>query len=724
MIHAHKSGKRARNASHRPLGSYILGTRMISAAVASLIALTLPLAAAQASEDSTEGKNADNGSVTTLDEIIVSGAKQVSVTKSDVPLLQTPQDIQILSAGLLKDQGAVLLDDVLRNVAGVMPGGYYNGYDYYRIRGFDASSSTFLDGLLFFNGVSQSTEISGLDSVEVLKGPPSALYGQGSLGGMVNLVSKHPTPEPITDIQITGGNYDFYDGQIDLDRALNSSGTVYGRLDLIYRHTGSYVHYADGDRRLYAAPSLTWDIDPDTKLTILGKYQNDSGELAPPLPAAGTVKSNPNGQLSFETYLGDANNPGTVKQWRAMGGYEFSHRFSDELTFRQNVRATWGDQHWDNLLYPALLADDDRTLYRYWYALRDREQDVAADTSLQAKFSTGIAQHTLISGVDYRWYYDTARNFQIDYSDLSSYVPLDIFNPVYAHVSPNYASSSSFFTRTTDLGVYVQDQVKIDSLTLTVGGRYDVADSGSPGTDHKDHAFVPRVGATYEVLPGIAPYASYSKSFTPQVGLDDSGGGQVRPETGVDFEVGVKTALLEGRLNTTTAVYQLTRQNVATPDPFNQNYYVVTGEQRSRGFEFDGQFKLSASLEFILAYSYIDGKVTKDNVIPVGDKLQNVPANNLNGWVRYGFRDGILNGLSASLGGSYYSSQAGDLPNTFDLPAYALMNANLTYAFGNMRVQLNGRNLLDRRYYTGSYNYLYVLPGHPRTAQLTLEWSF
>jgi iron complex outermembrane recepter protein len=694
------------------LGSYNLGTRTRFPAIAFLAVLMSPLQAVLANDD------------TTLEEIVVSGVKQVSVTKSDVPLLETPQNIQILSGGLLKDQGAVLLDDALRNVAGVMPGGYYNGYDYYRIRGFDASSSTFLDGLLFFNGVSQSTEISGLERVEVIKGPPSALYGQGSLGGMVNLVSKHPTREPFTDIQVTGGNYSFYDAQADIDRPLNSNGTVYGRLDLIYRHTSSYVDFADGDRRIYAAPSLTWDIDDDTRLTVLGKYQNDLGELAPPLPADGTVLANPNGQIPFSRYAGDANNPGTVAQWRAFGGYELTHRFNDNLSIRQDLRATWGDQHWDNLLYPFALLDDERTLLRYPYALRDREQDVAADTALQAKFSTGGFEHTLISGVDYRWYYDTATNFQIDYSDPGSYVPLDLFNPVYEHYTPNFAASRTFFTRTVDLGVYVQDQVKISALTVTVGGRYDTADTGATGSDHKDHAFVPRVGFTYEIVPGIAPYASYSKSFTPQVGLDNATGQQVRPETGANWELGLKTALMGGRLNTTTAIYQLTRQNVATSDPTNPDFYVVTGEQRSRGFEFDGQFKVNESLELILAYSHIDGKVTKDNIIPVGDKLQNVPAENLNGWVRYGFRGGPLNGLSASLGGSYYSSQAADLPNTFDLPAYALVNANLTYSFGKARVQLNGRNLLDRRYFTGSYNNLYVLPGHPRTAQLTLEYSF
>ena len=208
-------------------------------------------------------------------------------SKMDSSLLDVPQSITVVDHELLSDQGAYKLDDALKNVAGVMPGGYYEAWDYYRIRGFDASFNTYVDGLRGGNGMAE--EIFGLESVEVLKGPSSTLYGQSVLGGIVNLRSKLPRPDAFAQLEFTGGSYGFYAPAIDAGTSLNRSRTFYARINLLYRPDDSFVNYVNR-HRVYVAPTLTWDISPDTQLTLLGRYQHDTGHLGFPLPAAGASR--------------------------------------------------------------------------------------------------------------------------------------------------------------------------------------------------------------------------------------------------------------------------------------------------------------------------------------------------------------------------------------------------------------------------------------------------
>lgn len=694
---------------------------------------TIIVSSAKATEQSATSAPAaqEIAAVEEIDTIVVTARRRITTGKTDTPIIEEPQNIQVLSGALLKDQGAVLLDDALRNVAGVMPGGYFNGYDYYRIRGFDSSTSTYLDGLLFFNGISQSTEIAGLERVEVAKGPPSSLYGQAALGGVVNLVSKRPTTSFQGNVEVTGGNEDFYDVQADVSGPLTDDGTLAARLVGVYRHTGSFVDYADGARRIYVAPSVQWRLSERTTLTLLFKYQDDHLEASFPIPAFGTVLDNPNGRLSERLYVANANDPAAVDQWRAHQGYELVHKFSDNVELRQNFRATQGKQEWRDIYYPALLFGDLRTLAVYPYELNNEEKNVAVDTAVKAVFSTGRISHALTFGIDHRRNSDLTERFRIDFNDLSSFTFLDLFAPDYSGFTKNFVSSASTKETIEATGVYLQDSISLtETFTLTVGGRKDyskIETRGGP-TQHDD-AFTPRAGLTWEFRPQMYLYASYSESFLPLNGFNSATGELLKPEEGRQSEIGLKTALWDGRLTTTTAVYQLDRSNVAIEDPFAQGAYLGSGKQRSRGFEFDGQFQLTDGLELLAAYSYVDAENTQEQIIdgyqvPKGTRLQNIPEHSVSVWVRYRFTDGPLQGLALSAGGNYYSDQAADIPDTFSLPSYTIINANVAYKAGPYRIQLNVRNLFDEEYFIGSYNEIAVLPGHRRTYQITLGRSF
>jgi iron complex outermembrane receptor protein len=652
--------------------------------------------------------------------ILITGAHTQTATKTDVDTLFTPQNVQVLSEELLVDQGAILLEDALRNVAGVMPGGYYNGWDYYRIRGFDADSSTYQDGLLYGLGINTNAEVFGLSRVEVLKGPSSSLYGQGSLGGLVNLISKRPEEERSGKITLSVGGDDYQQAGLDVTGALSEAHGLSGRMIALYRNDGSFADFADGVRRSYFAPSLTWAPTGDTSITWLSAFTYDRQEIAFPLPASGFILDNPNGRVPRDRFVGDGEHPGVGKEWRFQTGYLATHRLTDVFSLRQNLRVSWSESDWDRLLYPAYLDVDQRTLYRYPYYYDGDSKYVGVDTAVDASFQTGPLEHTATFGVDVYRAHDHSTSRQIDYSDPGSYMPLDLFEPSYGQPLPPLFDQPAFVSDTETTGIYLQDQLApLEGLTITLGARYDWVNSSG----EKSQAFSPRIGLSYQVLDGLVAYASYSRSFLPQDGLLSSGAG-VEPERGTQWEIGAKSALWDGRVNATLSLYQLTRGNVSTDDPFNPGFVLTTGEQRSRGVELDSQIALTDGLELVAVYAYTDAEVTDDNVLAEGLWTRNAPRHGLSTWLKYTLLEGPLSGLGFGIGVSHYTKQAGDLENTFFLPSYTLLDANITYTRGPLQLQLNLDNLTDERYATGSYNDIYVLPGRPLRARVQATWSF
>jgi iron complex outermembrane receptor protein len=667
---------------------------------------------------------------TSIETVIVTGARTTLSLKSTVPTLETPQNIQVLSAALIADQGDLLLDEALRNVAGVMPGGYYNGFDYFRIRGFDAAGFIYLDNLKYDTNVTTNVELFGFDQVEIVKGPAASLYGEGSLGGLVNLVSKRPKPETFATASLAGGSFGSYDVSVDAGMVLNDSGSFYGRVAATHRLDGTYIDYAEGLRRTYVAPSLTWNVDDATTITFLTSYQHDNMNMGMPLPARGFIEPDVNGEIPVSRFVGEPGDSNKLSFSRGSVGYEMHHSFNDWLTVRQNLRYVTTNSRWNCILYPSSLDHDDanaRVLSVYPFSLTENVQIFGVDTALEAAFSTGPVAHTLTAGVDYFRDNDSSFYHQIDYSDPAGYIQLDLFHPVYGAAIPAQNNVAQSLTHIGNTGLYVQDHAVWGDFTLTAGVRWDDDNtlSGYGGVNTPQHAsaVVPRVGVTYAVTPGVVAYASYSESFQPQAGTLASGG-SVEPERGHQWEGGVKLDLWDGKISATASVYQLTRSNVVTSDLAHPGFVTQTGEQQSQGFELDSQAILAEGWQVIAAYSYIDAKVTKDNVYPVGDHPNNVPPQSLSLWTKYTFTDGALKGLGGGIGGSFYSAQWGDLPNTFRLPAYALVNANLSYDLGEYALQINVKNLLDQRYAAGAYNDLYVNPGAPRSVMARISWSY
>jgi iron complex outermembrane recepter protein len=667
--------------------------------------------------------------------------KSAGATKADVPLEETPQAISVVSADWIKQQGITRLADALRTVAGVSRSSTYGYYDAYQIRGYDAAyGSVYLDGLISANVAGANNELAGLEQVEVVKGPASMLFGSAPLGGIVNLVSKRPRAETFLDTGIATGSYGLLETAIDANAPLTQSDALLGRLNVVYRDSDDFVNFSDR-QRIYVAPALTWNIAERTQLTFLSRYERDRDSPWSPVSAWGTVLPSVNGASPIDFSVNDDASNGERAihdQDHKHIGYAFDHSFSDTLSLNQTLRFTHRKVYWNNWVFVAGFLDSNivdgvqqgHVMGRFVYGpFRQRDKDFAVDTRMNARLVTGSVGHAISFGIDFR-----RNNYRLgdeggNFDPAGN--PLDVLAPDYSTPllhDPIWAYTNDGSSRQT--GYYLQDHIQLtERLTATLGGRWDEVLTD----DVKDQKFSPRIGATLKVAPSAWLYASWSKSFTPQPGFLTAAGDPVVPETGRNIEAGIKLGSREGIVNGTVAIFELTRQNVATEDPANPFFSVVTGEQRSRGLEVEGAWRPVQPLMLSLAYAYLDAEVTKDNLFVIGAPLANVPKHSINLYSEYA----LTQSLGASFGVLYNSRKNATLfpedldgdgefdpISLFELPSYTIMDAGLSYLTGPWQMRLNVNNLLDKRYFPDACCVDRVTPGEPRNYRFSVQRKF
>lgn len=673
---------------------------------------------------------------TDVGEVTITAVRtaEPEATKTGVATLETPQAVSVITADTLRDQGITRLPDALRNVAGVTRSSTYGYYDSYQIRGYDAAYGSFyLDGLTSANVAGAVNELGGLEQVEVVKGPASALYGASPLGGVVNLVSKRPRPDRFLEVGVATGSYGLIETTLDANSPLTADGVVSGRLNLIYRDSDDFVDFAHA-QRIYIAPAVTFQIADETRLTLLARYQRDYDSPWSPTTAWGTILPSVWGELPLDFSInGTGANQTVFNQKSKQIGWAFDSRITQWLSFSQNVRYEERSAYWRNWMFAAEFTDHNvidgvqqgRRLGRLLYGpFLEYDKDFAADNRFTLQFATGPVRHRVLVGLDYR------KNTH-DQTGDGNYTPadndIDILNPDYlAPYTPDPTQLYSSSGRLEQAGLYLHDHISLgERFTVTVGGRWDrVSTDGQ--TDKK---FSPAFGATFAITPDASLYAAYTKSFTPTPGWQtDVNGGLLPPETGENIEVGAKVRTSDGRLAGQAAIYQLTRQNVATEDlPDNPFFYRVTGEQRSRGFEIEGAWRPDEAFELIAAYSYIKAEATADTVFPVGMPLPNFPEHSLSLWGKYTVQQGPLAKLGISAGvvynGDKHFFEIYDM-TLYNLPSYAVWDFGLSYPFGPWTAQLNVDNVTDERYFPDACCLDRVTPGEPRSWRLGLRRTF
>ncbi|MEA5466682.1 TonB-dependent siderophore receptor [Leptothoe sp. PORK10 BA2] len=634
-----------------------------------------------------------------------------TATRTDTPLRDIPQSIQVIPQAVIEDRDATELDDALETAASVVSNGG-RGLSFFGpgflIRGFENRGGIFRDGVEAFSLGALST--NDIERVEVLRGPASVLFGQGEPGGIINLVPKRPLGEPLYDVSANVDSFGSYEGTVDLSGPLTSDRALRYRLNVSYENIDSFRDFVDGNR-LLISPIITWDIGPNTSLDVYGQYTSDRETIDQGLVvgADGII------DLPRERFLGE--DFGEFSQDQFNVGYRLNHDVNSTLTLRHALQY----QQYSPQRYAPLFDSLDETtgeLERLAYFAGGHYQRFFTNAEAVGRFNTGSLSHEVLFGVEYR---NTLEQPEFQFNNL--YTPINIFNPIYTDIP--YAIEPEFFRDDTirTWGIYLQDQVEIlPNLKLLAGIRYDTADQfrttqdiGQPRAEFSqtDSAFSPRVGIVYEPIEPLSLYASYNTSFQPSsAGSRNADDSTFDPERGRQFEIGAKGDITEN-LSFTLALFDIRRQNVQTTDPNDPLFTVQTGEVASRGFELGLGGEILPGWNLTANYTALDAFVSQDNTIPVGNRLANVPDNQFSLWSTYEIQEGSLEGLGFGLGLYYVSQRAGNSDNSFTLPSYFRTDAALFYRRNNWRAQLNVENLFDTRYFTSSDQFLEVIPGAP-----------
>ena len=669
-------------------------------------------------------------------EIVVTGEQEpeagyrvpnaTSATRTDTPIRDIPQSIQVVPQQVLEDQQVQRVEDALENVSGVQQTvSSLNVATSFLIRGFE-TTNIYRDGLRDPTNFSSGSELANIDRIEVLKGPAAVLYGQGELGGLVNFVTKQPLAEPFYSVEGTVGNFNLYGGAIDLTGPLNDSRTLLYRLNVSGQRSDTFIDFSEIERYQFA-PVLTWQIGKNTALTFEADYQDRRYPSVPGLPAVGTVLPNPFGELPRDRFLGDPDfNYRDIEALRV--GYRFEHRFSENWLVRNSFKATF--QSLDaKFAFPVGLQANNR-LFDQLYAANVEPDDrrvYAVDTNVVGKFRTGSIEHQVVFGVNFDRS-NVSRNIILARLD-----PIDIFNPVYGRTPGAIRQRIITDAYSESVGFYIQDQISLlDNLKLVLGGRFDLVNQkqenlvSSTTSEQDDQAFSPRVGIVYQPIQPVSLYASYSRAFNPATpGTILVSGAAAEPERGTQYEAGIKAEFLQGRLSSTLAFYDLTRSNVLTPSPTDPFASVQTGKQRSRGVELDVAGEILPGWRVIASYAYTDAQITEDNRYEVGNQLINVPENSASLWTTYEVQTGGLKGLGFGVGLRYVGEREGDLENSFSLPSYLRTDATIYYKRNNFRAALNVNNLFDTEYFEAAQNgRAGVFPGAPLTVIGTIGLEF
>jgi len=633
-----------------------------------------------------------------------------TATRTDTPLRDIPQSIQVIPREVLEDQQVTRLDDALRNVSGVSQNSADPRGQRFQVRGFD-SANVLRDGFaLTFGGSfgnSGFQELANIERVEVLKGPAAILYGTGQPGGIINLVTEMPLSEPFYEFGFSVGNRGLIEPSIDLSGPLTEDGRLLYRLNALYRREDYYRDFDVPVERFFIAPTLQWNISDRTNLLINLEYLDDRRPADFGLVAIGDRVAD----IPLDRNLGELDDEQTAESIRV--GYRFEHAFSENWTFKN----AFNFLTYDTISETATALDLDEAtgiLDRFFEVSDQPTTSYELQTNLTGEFQTGPIDHQLLVGVDLQRRND-GRPDEVFRGDFDDTTELNIFNPVYGAARPALEDNPIYFTgdfRNNRLGVFLQDLITLsDNLKLLGGIRYDAVWQdftttflqNTAETSEFTDAFSPRLGIVYQPIEELSLYGSYSRSFFPNFASNVEG--DILPaEQGEQFEVGIRGEFLDGRLISNLALFNLTRQNVATTDPDNPDFSIATGEQRSRGVELDVAGEILPGWNIIANYAYIDAEITEDNDLPVGNRLFNVPEHSFNLWTNYEIQTGDLQGLGFGLGFNFVDERFGDLDNSFTVDSYFLTNAAISYERDNWQAALNFRNLFDVNYIQGTEN--------------------
>ncbi|RQR33345.1 TonB-dependent siderophore receptor [Burkholderia sp. Bp9143] len=665
------------------------------------------------------------------------GLRTTTGTKTDTPVAGIPQTTNLVTAQQVEMTGATDLNQALRYVPGFATFGADTRTDWYAaLRGF--TPTLYVDGVPAPNTAviaNWRVDPYTIDSIAVLRGPTSVLYGAGEPGAIVDARTKLADGERIREAGVQIGNDARKQTMLDIGDTLDPDGKVAYRFVGVARD-GNAVTGPNADRRVAVAPSFRWRPTADTSLTVSASFLQDHGDISSNfLPASGTVLPNPNGRLSQDIYMGDPSfNDYRKKQWSL--GYALEHRVNAMWTLQQDVR--WSRLSLDDatVFGNGFMPGSTTNMMRFAGLFQLNYSRLDIDNRAQARFATGPLEHTLLLGLQFD------RQTTTNSVWLALAPPLNLYHPVYRPVTAAIFSGRTSlghvdqYTAMNALGAYAQDQIRWNRWTLTLGGREDRVNArfddraAGIGTQQDVSAFSGRVGLTYQGDAGLSPYVSYSTSFDPVIGVRMFGGGLPKPTRGKQTEAGLRWQPPGRNLMLTAAVYQIDQTNVVTPTPPTLDptgtSSMQTGKVRSRGIELSAVGKVTRELSIVASYVYQDVKNVQANDASLNHWPVSVPLPRQMAslWTDWTWHTGALSGLGIGAGVRYQSALAGAPDNSLTVPSTTLVDLAMHYDLRHWRFALNVANLFDRRYVSGCQSYTVCVFGNERTVLASAKYSW
>jgi len=685
-----------------------------------------------------------------LQEVIVrSGTRNYktntlsSSLRLQTPILETPQNIQVVTNKAIADQQIISMSDgVVRNVSGTVRNEHW-GDLYTNITSRGSQIQAFRNG---FNVVSSfwgplTEDMSIVDHIEFVKGPAGFMLANGDPGGLYNVVTKKPTGQTKGEAGFTIGSFDLYRSTLDIDGKLSKDGRLLYRFNLAAQQKKSHRAF-EYNNRYTIAPVISYQVDDKTKLTFEYTYQNakmsDVGSFyvfstqgfatlprnfTSMAPGIDPTKINDhNVYVNMQRQLSS--------QWKLTGQLAY-------FNYKQT-----GSSSWPGAVNP------DGTMIRGISSWDAKSQMNLGQVFINGEAKTGAVSHKILGGIDV-----ANKEYMADWSqyhelDLPS-LPFDTHNPDYGipvngypafdHTTPLEQRAQGGVINQRYSGLYVQDESGFleNRIRLTVAGRYTyVKQSEYGGTPYDAKHVTPRVGLSVSIDKQTSAYALYDQAFLPQTGTLLSGK-KVQPITGSNIEFGIKRDWAGGKWNTTLAVYRIIKNNeLASYGPV-PNMSIELGQKRAQGIEFDLRGRIINGLNLLFNYAYTDSKITKitDNAVTdfkVGDPVPSFVRHTTNSWLNYKIQDGALKGLGASAGFTYLAKRftfwdASPDPSQ-QLPDYFKLDAGLFWEKDQLTITANVFNVLNEYLYSGSYykwlSAYYWQTDAPRNLRLSISYRF
>ncbi|MBT9236733.1 TonB-dependent siderophore receptor [Pseudomonas sp. MG-2] len=651
-------------------------------------------------------------------------SRSASATRTDTALHETPQSVSVVPKDVLQDTGATRLQDGLDYAGGVGRANNFGGQGLttFTVRGF-TTGEFYRNGFPINRGYPNAPDANTVERLEVIRGPASSLYGRGDPGGTFNVVSKQPLPESKVTLGSQFDDQGMHRATLDATGPLNQDGSLAYRLNLLGEGGESFRDDVESER-YDVAPVLSWQVNDSTKIVFEGDFMRNNH----PLDRGLTRYPTQTGSASRDTYIWEKGSDNLLHNDNNMAQVRFEHLLNDNWTLGGGFQYLDGSLK-GNAVEATSAPADGRTLQRNFNYRKLEWTDRDWQLNLTGHFDTGGFSHTLLTGVEYENYHYSS----IIRRSTAPYT-IDIYNPVLGQPRPELAAVPTTWDseKLETWAYFIQDQVALTERLKALAGvrferfEHDYDDKRPVNRDFSkgENGVTPRFGLIYDLTDTVAVYANTARSFKPNSGASLQGSG-FDPEKGKSYELGVKWEAPDRQLSVDAAIYHIVKENVLTRDPADPNYNLAAGEVRSRGLDINIAGNLTPEWRVIGGYAYVDAEVTKDNRLPTGTRLANIPRNSFSLLNTYEFQDGLAKGLGLGVGVKYVDDRNGQTEAvTYNMDQYTVVDLLAFYKVNdNIRLNLDLKNLFNKEYDEGAFN-LYAYPGAPRTVQAGVSYTF